>query len=158
MGSRQPAPDRPAPAAGLGLTRRAASPPLGGGASALAVGVDVIEIARVAAVLRRHPRRFLTRHYTPAEQAQCGADAQRLATRWAAKEAAAKALGTGIGPVRWTDLELLSDARGAPHLALHGAALRIADGLGLQVWAVSLSDTSEHAVAVVAAMGVAPHG
>jgi holo-[acyl-carrier protein] synthase len=125
-------------------------------APTLAVGVDLVEIARVAEVLGRHPQRFLTRHFTPDEVTQCGSDPRRLASRWAAKEAVSKALGTGIGPVRWTDMEVLSDSRGAPHLALHGSARRIAEGLGLQVWTVSLSDTRDHAVAVVVAVGARP--
>jgi holo-[acyl-carrier protein] synthase len=125
---------------------------------ALAVGVDLVEVRRVSGVLARHPVRFLTRHFTPAEQAQCNGDPRRLALRWSAKEAAAKALGTGIGPVRWTDLEVLSDRAGAPYLALGGAALRIAQARGLVNWAVSLSDTSDHAVAVVVAMGAAATG
>ena len=119
----------------------------------MAVGVDLVEIDRVRRVLRRHPRRFLTRHFTPAEQAQCGSDPHRLAMRWAAKEAAAKALGTGIGPIAWTEIEVLGDAHGAPRLALYGNAGRVAAALGLMTWAVSLSDTEAHAVAVVAAVG-----
>ena len=119
----------------------------------LAVGVDLVEIARVAGVFERHPVRFLTRHFTVAEQEQCDGDPRRLAMRWAAKEAAAKALATGIGPIGWTDIEVLSDRRGAPHVSLHGAARREAEALGLSAWSVSLSDTAEHAIAIVAAIG-----
>lgn len=117
----------------------------------LSVGTDLVEITRVAAVLQRHPVRFLTRHFTPAEQAECAGAAARLAARWAGKEAAAKALGTGVGPVGWHELEITCDGAGAPRLQLHGSAGRRAKDLGLATWSVSLSHTAGHAVAVVVA-------
>jgi holo-[acyl-carrier protein] synthase len=120
---------------------------------ALAVGVDLIEVERVTAVLARHPRRFLTRHFTAAECAECGLNAQRLATRWAAKEAVSKALGTGIGDVGWHEIEIVCDAAGAPRVQLHGRALARAQALGLVTWSVSLSHTAQHAAAVAAAVG-----
>lgn len=119
----------------------------------VAVGVDLIEVARIARVLQRHPERFLSRHFTPREQLECGRDPASLATRWAAKEAASKALGTGIGPVGWRDMEVVSASSGAPSLVLHGRAARRAEDLGLQTWSVSLTHTADHAVAVVAAVG-----
>jgi holo-[acyl-carrier protein] synthase len=119
-----------------------------------AVGVDLIEVARIRRAFTRHPSRFLARHYTEREQQECGHDASRLATRWAAKEAAVKALGTGIGPVGWRDVEVLCDASGAPSLHLHGRATAVAAARGLDTWSVSLSHTVDHAVAVVAAVGV----
>lgn len=121
----------------------------------LAIGVDLVEVARIAEVLARHPERFLSRHFTVAERRQCGTDAVRLAARWAAKEAAVKALGTGIGPVGWRDVEILCDPSGRPALGLHGPASRIAADAGVQVWSVSMSHTELHAVAVVAGVGVA---
>lgn len=117
------------------------------------VGVDLIEVARVARILARHPERFLTRHFTVAERVECGRDPKRLAARWAAKEAAAKALGTGIGPVGWHEIEVLCAPDGRPELRLYAAALARAQALGLARWSVSLSHTREHAVAVVAAVG-----
>jgi holo-[acyl-carrier protein] synthase len=120
----------------------------------LAIGVDLIEVRRVASVLERHPRRFCERHFTLSEQAECGADPMRLAARWAAKEAVAKALGTGIGPIGWHEIEIACDAAGAPRLRLTGAAAATAESLGLSVWSVSLSHTAEHAVAVAAGLGV----
>ena len=116
-------------------------------------GVDLVEIARIATALSQHPQRFLTRHYTQREQEQCGSDPARLATRWAAKEAAVKALGTGIGPVGWHDVEIVCEPTGAPVLHLHGRARERAELLGLSAWSVSLSHTSEHAAAVVVATG-----
>ncbi len=121
----------------------------------LALGVDLVEVARITYVLKKHPERFLTRHFTSRETPQCAADPRRLAARWAAKEAAAKALGTGIGPVGWHDIEILVDSAGVPQLVLHGPAGERADRAGLSRWAVTLSHTDEYAVAVVAAVGLA---
>jgi holo-[acyl-carrier protein] synthase len=122
-------------------------------AATVAVGVDLVETARVARLLAHHPERFPRRHFTPAERAQCGRDAKRLAARWAAKEAASKALGTGIGLVGWHDIEVLCRPGGWPELHLHGAAQARAAALGWSRWSVSLSHTGDHAVAVVAAVG-----
>lgn len=119
----------------------------------LAVGVDLVEVGRIARALERHPERFLTRHYTARERAECGRNPERLAARWCAKEAGVKALGTGIGPVGWHDIETICDERGNPVLYLHGAARLRAAAAGLARWSVSISHTAEHAVAVVAAVG-----
>ena len=119
----------------------------------LAVGVDLVEIDRIARVLARHPERFLSRHFTPGERRQCGTHAPSLAIRWAAKEAAAKALGTGIGPVHWRDLEVVAQASGEPVLRLHGRAAEIAAQRGLTAWSVSLTHTRTFASAVVVAAG-----
>jgi len=119
----------------------------------IAIGVDLVEIDRVARVLTRHPIRFLDRYFTAAERAQCGRDAARVAGRWAAKEAAVKALGTGFGPVGWRDVEIVCDATGAPALRLHGAAAEHAAARGLVSWSVSLSHGATQAVAVVAGAG-----
>ncbi|MGC8838118.1 MAG: holo-ACP synthase [Anaerolineae bacterium] len=119
----------------------------------LAVGVDVVEVARVERMVRRFGERFLARIYTEAERAHCRGEAQRLAARWAAKEAIAKALGTGVAGFRWTDLEVVADAEGRPAVRLHGAAGARARSLGLREWAVSLSHTEDLAVAFVVALG-----
>jgi len=119
----------------------------------LAIGVDLVEVARVARAVEHHPERFLSRYFTPTERAQAGRDPARLAARWAAKEAAVKALGTGFGPVGWQDVELACDAAGAPQLGLRGAAAAVAARRGISVWSVSLSHTADFAVAVVAGCG-----
>lgn len=113
------------------------------------VGVDLVEVGRIRAALQRHGDRFLRRVFTAAECDYCRGRAPALAARWAAKEAAAKALGWGIGEIRWLDIEVVNDERGAPTLALHGEALTRASALGLRAWAVSLSHTNEHAIAFV---------
>jgi len=115
----------------------------------LCTGIDVVEIPRFEQALTRHGERLLARLFTSEERAQCRGRISSLAARFAAKEAVAKALGTGIGAVRWVDIEILTDARGAPHLHLHGEAARHADALGVTAWAVSLSHSRECAVAVV---------
>ena len=115
------------------------------------VGIDVIEIDRIAAVLERHGERFLKRIYTEAERARYGARPAELAARFAAKEATMKALGTGIRGVRWRDIETLSNRRGKPILTLHGTARARADLLGFQHFAVSLTHSRSDATAIVVA-------
>ena len=122
----------------------------------LRTGIDLVEIARFAQALERHGERLLQRIFTPVEREQCGGRVASLAARFAAKEAVAKALGTGIGAVRWVDIEVVSDARGAPHLRLHGEAARRAAALGVAAWAISLSHSRGCAVAVV--VGEGDHG
>ena len=124
----------------------------------LRVGVDLIEVARVTNLVEKYGSRFINRVFTPREQAACGLrsarwQAERLAARFAAKEAAAKALGTGIGAVAFCEIEVINDERGRPELVLHGAAAELGRELGLQHWAISLSHTRKHAVAFVTALG-----
>ncbi len=115
-------------------------------------GVDMIEIQRLERALTRHGNAFLRRIYTQAEIERYRARPQSLAARWAAKEAVAKALGTGIGEVGWTEIEVLEDERRAPTLRLSGRAAALARELGLTEWAISLSHTDELAIAFVVAM------
>jgi holo-[acyl-carrier protein] synthase len=117
----------------------------------LKTGIDIIEIPRIQAALDRHGERFLKRVFTELEVFECRGRAEALAVRFAAKEATSKALGTGIGLVAWREVETLHKWSGEPYLVLHGAAERIAQELGLGVWAVSLSHSRENAVAVVVA-------
>jgi len=119
----------------------------------LKTGIDIIEIPRIQAALDRHGERFLQRVFTPAEIAECRGRAEALAVRFAAKEAATKALGTGIGPVSWREIETLHKRSGEPYLNLHGRAVLISEFLGLKNWAVSLSHSNEDAIAVVVATG-----
>ena len=123
----------------------------------LRTGVDMIEIERVAQAIAAHGDRFLARVYTSAELAYCRGRRESLAARFAAKEAVAKALGTGIWrqDVNWTDIETLSDPEsGAPQLHLHGAAATLADTQGLTTWAISLSHDRSRAIAFVTALGL----
>jgi len=120
----------------------------------LTAGVDIVEISRIQAVLERHGDRFLQRVYTEGELAYAKGRLSALAARWAAKEAAAKALGTGIGQVGFQEIEVVCDARGKPALILHGAAARLAARLSLNEFAVSLSHAADYALAFVVARGV----
>jgi holo-[acyl-carrier protein] synthase len=118
----------------------------------LRCGIDMIEIQRVEDGIARLGERFLNRFFTSGERADCEDRPHRLAARLAAKEAAAKALGTGIGDVRWVEIEIRCGERGRPVLYLHGAAASVAQGLGLSQWDVSLTHTAEYAAAMVVAL------
>jgi len=117
----------------------------------LKTGIDIIEIPRIQAALARHGDRFQQRVFTPAEITECRGRADALAVRFAAKEATTKALGTGIGPVSWREVETLHKCSGEPYLVLHGRAQQVAKYLGLTTWAVSLSHSRDNAIAVVVA-------
>jgi holo-[acyl-carrier protein] synthase len=119
----------------------------------LVTGVDLIEIARIAEVVARHGQHYLERVFTPGELEYCGKRAESLAGRFAAKEAVAKALGTGIGDVAWKEIEILGDEQNAPILTLHGMAGIKAKELGLTTWSVSISHSQSHSVALVVAIG-----
>ena len=118
----------------------------------LSSGVDLIEIERVQEAILRHGDRFLTRIFTAAELRDCGGRAESLAARYAAKEAAAKALGQGIGKIAWKEIEVVGDEQRAPRLKLHGEAARLAEEKGLTAWTVSLSHSRQHALAFVVAL------
>lgn len=119
----------------------------------LSVGVDIVEVDRVAAVVERWGSKFLDRVFTPAEQAYCRGRAPELAVRFAGKEAIAKALGTGIRGLAWREMEILPDCRGKPLVSLHGRAAERARALGLVHFAISLSHSQANAVAFVVATG-----
>ncbi len=118
-------------------------------AGRVAVGVDVVEIARIAATIARYGERFLARVYTADERAYAAGRAPALAVRFAAKEATAKALGTGIGPVGWRNIEIRNDTAGKPTVILHGAAAAVARRAGLLEWQVSVTHSRETATAFV---------
>lgn len=119
----------------------------------LAVGADLVEIRRVAALIERYGVRFTGRVFTEREVDACAGRVESLAARWAAKEAVAKALGTGVGQVVFRDIEVISEEGGRPQLVLHGRALTLAAEQGLTSWALSLSHDGGLALAFVVAMG-----
>lgn len=121
----------------------------------LRTGVDLIDLDRVERSLERFGERFYKRFFTPAERAFCEGRIERLAARIAAKEAVAKALGTGIGDVSWVEIEVERDVRGRPALKLHGQAAILAEQLGLETWDLSISHTSTQAIAFVVALSAA---
>ena len=118
--------------------------------AALAVGVDLVEIRRVAALAERYGERFKGRVFTQAERTDCGDRPESLAARWAAKEAVAKALGTGIsGGMTFREIEVVRDADGRPGIRLYDRARRGAEDRGVGRIHVSLTHTLGRAAAVV---------
>ncbi len=126
-------------------------PPTADGA--LSVGVDLIEVPRIARAVERWGERFLRRVYTANEIALCDGRIPELAVRFAGKEAISKALGTGLMGIDWTEMEILADFRGKPIVRLLGRARKRADELGLNRWAISLTHTKDYAMAMVVAGG-----
>lgn len=119
-------------------------------------GVDIIEVDRIDRAILRHGQRFFDRFFTSQELIDAQGHTPALAARFAAKEAVAKALGTGIGDVGWRDIEIIQGPRRQPLLRLHGRASSLADSLGLIHWSISLSYTHEHAIAVATALESRP--
>ena len=117
------------------------------------MGIDIAEVPRIQAVIEAQKERFLRRVYTPDEVAYCEQfknKYERYAGRFAVKEAAMKALGTGWSHgVRWVDVEVVRQRGGRPTLVLKGEARKIADGLGVKNIAVSITHTAEQALAQV---------
>lgn len=120
------------------------------------VGVDLVEVERLVRTWERFGDHFLHKVFTATELDQAKGRVRRLVGRFAAKEACAKALGTGIGAIRWHDVEVVRLPSGKPGLQLHGAAAERARQLGLVAFDVSISDTHEHAMAVVVGVGAPP--
>ena len=118
----------------------------------LRTGVDVVEIERFDRLNPAIKARFLKRVFTPQELETCGSSIASLAGRFAVKEAVAKALQTGIGPVSWQDIETVEGPAGEPVLTLHGGAARLAEQMALTHWSISISHTATIAVAVAIAM------
>ncbi len=116
---------------------------------AVAIGVDLLERDRLIETHRRFGERFLRRVFTETELAQAEWKVERLVGRFAAKEACSKALGTGMVTVAWREIEIVRLRGGKPALRLHGRAAARAAALGLTAFDVSISDTHEHALAVV---------
>lgn len=119
-------------------------------------GVDLVEVARVGELLERHGSRFLQRCFSEAEQAYAEAHPRRriehYAARFAVKEAAAKALGTGIsGGITFTDFCVQREVSGQPTLLVSGVAAELAAQRGIADWWVSISHTGRHAMASVIA-------
>ena len=115
----------------------------------LVTGVDIVEIPRIRRVAERYCQRFFRRIYTEREIAYCRGRAPQLASRFAAKEAVMKALGTGARGVGWKEIEVVRDRGRAPTIKLHGRALARAERLGIEHLAVSLSHSQEYAIASV---------
>lgn len=120
--------------------------------SLVTCGVDLVEIERIQLLNPKIKERFLARVFTQAEISESSQAVQHLAGKFAAKEAASKALGTGIGEIHWHDLEILNDPQGRPHLVLHNTAQKTACEAGWNDWSVSITHTKTHAMAMVVAL------
>ena len=114
-------------------------------------GIDLIEIERIEKLKPEIKARFLQRVYTAAELDLCGDRDERLAGRFAGKEAVSKALGTGIGTVHWQEIEILTNDQQMPILYLYGNAAALAKSLGLSIWSVSISHVKTYAMAIAIA-------
>ena len=123
------------------------------------IGTDIVRIQRIRDILQRHPEKFVKRILSPNECVefhQCADRAAFLAKRFAAKEAASKALGTGIGKnAAFTDFSVAHHNSGQPYLQISGSARETMDKRGIQAAHISLSDESEHALAFVVFESVA---
>ena len=119
----------------------------------VAVGTDIIEIARIQRSLDDFGERFLKRVYTERERERYRGRVSELAARFAAKEAISKALGTGIRGILWREMEVLSNRRGKPILILHGSAAERANQLGLTDFSISMTHSRTDAMAFVVAIG-----
>ena len=125
-------------------------------------GIDLVEITRIQQSMERYGQRFLNRIFCAAELAYCLRKrnaAESLAARFAAKEAAAKALGTGISRgVNWLEIEVTREPGGRPSIRLHGRAAEIAQNIGVEHIALSLTHTASLAMASVVLEGGASSG
>jgi holo-[acyl-carrier protein] synthase len=120
------------------------------------IGIDLIDIDRIAIVLGRHPERFVRRVLTDPERRYCRGKISRIAGRWAAKEAVSKVLGLGVRGVGWRDIEIARLPTGQPEVRLSGRARDRAAQLGMGRIAVSISHEGDYAVAI--AFGVRTAG
>ena len=125
---------------------------------ALSVGVDLVELDRIARAVARFGDRFLARIYTPEELRRYRERVPELAARFAAKEAVSKALGVGLNHISshgigWQEVEVLPDRFGKPIVYLSGRAQALAEEQRLRTWAISLSHSRDHAIAFVIASG-----
>jgi holo-[acyl-carrier protein] synthase len=119
----------------------------------ISIGIDIIEVSRIREVLLRTPR-FADRVFTLAERVYCDSRgvvaAQHYAARFAAKEAALKALQTGWrGGISWQDVEISARESGAPFLIFRGQVLEVFEKFGATATHLSMSHTTQHAIAQV---------
>lgn len=119
----------------------------------MGLGVDITEVDRIQGAIERQGERLLKRIYTPAEIAYCERfknKFERYAGRFAVKEAAMKALGTGWSRgVRWVDIEVVREKSGKPVLKLAGEAKQIAERMGVKNIAITITHTEKQALAQV---------
>lgn len=115
------------------------------------VGIDVVSVPKMDRLVSDGGSAFLERGWTPGECADADGDPERLATRWAAKEAVMKCLGLGISDLDPQDIEITSSESGAPSVALRGSAAKQAGSLGISKFHISASHESGWATAIAVA-------
>jgi holo-[acyl-carrier protein] synthase len=122
----------------------------------VAHGIDLVDCSRIEAMVERHGERFIQRIFTAAEQAYAQAnknEIEKLAGRFAAKEAVLKLMGTGWrGKIAWTDIEIRNNSSGQPEVILSGEVKKIADKLGIKHISVSITHTANFAIASAVAL------
>jgi len=122
----------------------------------IAHGIDLVDCPRIEAMIERHGERFVQRVFTAAEQAYAESNKnkiEKLAGRFAAKEAILKLMGTGWrGKIAWTDIEIINNSSGQPEVTLGGEVEKIADKLGIKHISVSITHTANFAIASAVAL------
>ena len=122
----------------------------------VAHGIDLVDCPRIEQMIQRHGERFIKRVFTAAEQAYARKnknEVEKLAGRFAAKEAVLKLVGTGwVGKIAWTDIEIINNAAGQPEVTLGGEVEKIAKKLGIKQISVSITHTANFAIASAVAL------
>jgi holo-[acyl-carrier protein] synthase len=122
----------------------------------VAHGIDLVDFPRIEGMVKQHGQRFLDRVFTASEQAYAEANKNRiekLAGRFAAKEAILKLMGTGWrGKIAWTDIEIVNNPSGPPKVNLSGEVKKIADKLGIKHISISITHTANFAIASAVAL------
>jgi holo-[acyl-carrier protein] synthase len=122
----------------------------------VAHGIDLVDCPRIEEMVERHGERFINRVFTAAEQAYAEANnnkVEKLAGRFAAKEAVLKLMGTGWrGKIAWTDIEIVNNAAGQPEVTLSGEVEKLADKLGIKHISVSITHTANFVIASAVAL------
>jgi holo-[acyl-carrier protein] synthase len=128
----------------------------------VAHGIDLVDFPRIEEMIKRHGERFLNKVFTAAEQAYAEANkngTEKLAGRFAAKEAVLKLVGTGWrGKIAWTDIEIINNPAGPPEVVLCGEVKKIADKLGIKHISISITHTANFAIASAVAMAKSNEG
>lgn len=124
----------------------------------LQTGVDMVDVEKLARMVELTGDEFLESSWTPAERLYCAGRPERLASRWAAKEATMKALGQGVGQISPLEVEVVAAEGTRPVLVLRGNADTRARQLGLDTWSVSLTHEDRWALAFVVGVGSAADG
>lgn len=128
----------------------------------VAHGIDLVDFPRIEEMVKRHGEHFLNKVFTAAEQAYAEANkngTEKLAGRFAAKEAVLKLVGTGWrGRIAWTDIEIINNPAGPPKVVLCGEVKKIADKLGIKHISISITHTANFAIASAVAMAKSNEG